>query len=115
MTTDPSADSTQKGPRPRTRISPAWWVLLLALTVWNVVLYLPAATPQVEISYSEFLDQLDARNVAGHRCAHHDAATVAHASTDDDPTSFGKLHQHDPVPPNDRGAQDVRRVPHRAP
>ncbi len=64
MTTDPSADSTQKDLRPRTRISPAWWVLLLALTVWNIVLYLPTATPQVEISYSEFLDQLDARNVA---------------------------------------------------
>ncbi len=64
MTTDPPVDTKQDDPRPRTKISPAWWGLLLALMVWNIILYLPAATPQVEISYSEFLDQLDANNVA---------------------------------------------------
>ncbi len=46
------------------RISWFWWILLIGLTIWNVMTYLNVATPQVEIPYSTFLDQVKADNIS---------------------------------------------------
>ena len=41
-----------------------WWVILIALLIWNVVLFLPKASPQVTLPYSSFLAQVNKGNVA---------------------------------------------------
>jgi cell division protease FtsH len=45
------------------RISPFWWILLLALMFWNVWSFWPRSQPQVELPYSAFLDQVKSGNV----------------------------------------------------
>ncbi len=41
-----------------------WWVVLLALVLWNVLLFLPQGKPQITIPYSTFLTQVKDGNVA---------------------------------------------------
>jgi cell division protease FtsH len=41
-----------------------WWVVLIALVLWNVILFLPQGKPQVTIPYSTFLTQVKDGNVA---------------------------------------------------
>ncbi len=40
-----------------------WWVTLLALMVWNVVLFWPSSQPSASIPYSTFVEQVRAGNV----------------------------------------------------
>ncbi len=40
-----------------------WWPILLALAIWNVILFLPTRQPEVNIPYSAFLSQVRADNV----------------------------------------------------
>lgn len=40
-----------------------WWVVLLALVIWNAVLLWPAAEPEAHIAYTTFLAQVRADNV----------------------------------------------------
>jgi cell division protease FtsH len=41
-----------------------WWVVLLALIVWNILLFRPTSQPEVSIPYSAFIDQVQAANVS---------------------------------------------------
>lgn len=41
-----------------------WWLIFLALFVWNVVALWPKAVPEVEIPYTAFVAQVKADNVA---------------------------------------------------
>ena len=41
-----------------------WWLVLLALLVWNAVTFLPAPRPEVNIPYTTLLAQVRAGNVA---------------------------------------------------
>jgi cell division protease FtsH len=41
-----------------------WWLVLLALLVWNAVTFLPAPRPEVSIPYTTLLAQVRAGNVA---------------------------------------------------
>ncbi len=41
-----------------------WWVVLLALFVWNAVLFLQPSKPEALIPYSTFLEQVSAGNVS---------------------------------------------------
>jgi hypothetical protein len=47
-------------PRPRW----GWWLVLLALLVWNAVILLPTSRPEVNIPYTTLLAQVRAGNVA---------------------------------------------------
>ena len=53
----------QSNPPQDARISPFWWVLLLALLIWNATSFLGGVTAEVEIPYSVFLQQVSADNV----------------------------------------------------
>jgi cell division protease FtsH len=46
------------------RVPWAWWILLLALIVWNLVLIFPKAQPEIELPYTSLLDQIRADNVS---------------------------------------------------
>ncbi len=48
----------------RRQIHWIWWIILIALLVWNIVLFLPKGTPQVTLPYSNFLNQVNKGNVA---------------------------------------------------
>lgn len=41
-----------------------WWVVLLALFIWNAVLFLQPSKPEALIPYSTFLEQVSAGNVS---------------------------------------------------
>ncbi|MFZ0945026.1 MAG: ATP-dependent zinc metalloprotease FtsH [Syntrophobacteraceae bacterium] len=41
-----------------------WWVVLLALFIWNAVLFLQPSKPETLIPYSTFLEQVSAGNVS---------------------------------------------------
>jgi cell division protease FtsH len=61
------ASPPQKSPRgtPQTpRALWVWWLVLLALLVWNAVTFLPTPRPEVSIPYSTLLAQVRADNVA---------------------------------------------------
>src|SRR5215207_3414167 len=61
----PNQTKPNDGPQtPQPRISWFWWILLICLMIWNVITYLNVASPQVEIPYSTFLDQVKAGNVS---------------------------------------------------
>jgi cell division protease FtsH len=40
-----------------------WWLVLIALIVWNIFAFLPASQPEVTIPYTAFLAQVRANNV----------------------------------------------------
>ncbi|MEJ2559777.1 MAG: ATP-dependent metallopeptidase FtsH/Yme1/Tma family protein, partial [Anaerolineae bacterium] len=56
-----------------------WWLILLALLVWNIFLFLPTSRPEVSIPYSTFLGQIRANNV-----------TTVHISGDEITGTFAK-------------------------
>jgi cell division protease FtsH len=58
----PDPDGQPQVPPPR--ISPFWWILLIALMIWNVITYLDVSTPAVEIPYSTFIEQVKAGNIS---------------------------------------------------
>jgi cell division protease FtsH len=41
-----------------------WWLILIGLLIWNIVSFWPKITPQVEIPYTTFLNQIHQDNVA---------------------------------------------------
>ena len=49
---------------PQPRIPRFWWILLIGLMIWNGITYLSLASPEVEIPYSTFIDQVKAGNVS---------------------------------------------------
>jgi cell division protease FtsH len=57
----------QKSP-PRTPQTPGalwvWWLVLLALLIWNAVAFLPSPRPEVSLPYTTLLAQVRAGNVA---------------------------------------------------
>ena len=61
------ASPSQQSPRgtPQTpRALWFWWLILLALLVWNAVTFFPAPRPEVSIPYTTLLAQVRADNVA---------------------------------------------------
>jgi cell division protease FtsH len=55
----------QKNPNPRrTNIHWIWWVIALALLVWNIVVYLPKGTTAATLPYSQFMQFVNSGNVA---------------------------------------------------
>jgi cell division protease FtsH len=50
--------------RPPVLESMFWWVVLLALLVWNAAIFLQSSKPEVLIPYSAFLEQVRAGNVS---------------------------------------------------
>jgi cell division protease FtsH len=53
-----------QGTPPKPKFSWIWWVILLALLVWNLLVFLPQGTPEVTLPYSSFIDQVEKGNVA---------------------------------------------------
>jgi len=45
------------------KITILWWIILVALLLWNVVTLLPERNPRVNIPYSTFIEQVKAGNV----------------------------------------------------
>jgi cell division protease FtsH len=56
----PSDNST---PPQRPRISPIWWVILIALFIWNIWTLLPQPQQQINIPYTAFITQIKNGNV----------------------------------------------------
>jgi cell division protease FtsH len=52
-----------KNPTYKKRISIFWWILILAMLIWNIVSFWPQSQPSVEIPYSEFIQQVRDSNV----------------------------------------------------
>jgi cell division protease FtsH len=48
---------------PPSRLSWLWWLVFIALMLWNAYLFLPKGQPQVNLAYSTFLSQIEAGNV----------------------------------------------------
>jgi len=57
-----SPDNDQPKP-PSARISPFWWLVLLALLVWNFFTLFPQAPQEIAVPYSSFIEQVKAGNV----------------------------------------------------
>jgi cell division protease FtsH len=41
-----------------------WWILAIILLIWNVWLFLPKSSPEINIPYSQFIGQVNAGNIA---------------------------------------------------
>jgi cell division protease FtsH len=41
-----------------------WWILAIILLIWNILSFYPKSKPEVKIPYSQFIDQVNAGNVA---------------------------------------------------
>ena len=41
-----------------------WWLIFLALFVWNIFTLWPKVVPEIEIPYTAFVDQVKADNVS---------------------------------------------------
>jgi cell division protease FtsH len=41
-----------------------WWILAVILLIWNVWLFLPKSSPEINIPYSQFISQVNAGNIA---------------------------------------------------
>lgn len=57
--TDPNQPNQPKPPK----ISPIWWILMVALTIWNIFTYFPRNTTQVQLPYTTFVQQVNKGNV----------------------------------------------------
>jgi cell division protease FtsH len=56
----PPEEST---PPERPRISPFWWVLLVALFIWNIATLFPQEQQEIPIPYTAFIEQVKTGNV----------------------------------------------------
>jgi len=54
----------QLKPSQKPRISWTWWLLFMALMIWNLWTFWPRNQPEVRLPYSAFLNQVKADNVA---------------------------------------------------
>ncbi len=45
------------------RFTPLWWLILVALGLWNMWAFFPRQTTEATLPYSEFVSQLRAGNV----------------------------------------------------
>src|SRR5512136_849011 len=50
--------------QPRIRIPSWWWLLMVAILIWNVLTFWPNRQQEVSLPYSAFLDQVRAGNVS---------------------------------------------------
>jgi cell division protease FtsH len=50
-------------PPQRPRISPIWWVILIALFIWNIWTLLPQPQQEITIPYTAFITQIKSGNV----------------------------------------------------
>ena len=41
-----------------------WWLIMIGLALWNIVTYWPKTSPEVQLPYTEFLDQVRSDNVS---------------------------------------------------
>jgi cell division protease FtsH len=41
-----------------------WWILAIILLIWNIWLFLPKSSPEINIPYSQFISQVNAGNIA---------------------------------------------------
>jgi cell division protease FtsH len=54
---------TQPPGNPQPRLSPLWWVILIALMVWNIWTFLGTGSSSVEIPYTTFIAEVRGGNV----------------------------------------------------
>lgn len=64
MQTPNQTQPNDQAQTPQPRISWFWWILLIGLMIWNAITYLSLASPEVQIPYSTFIDQVKAGNVS---------------------------------------------------
>jgi cell division protease FtsH len=64
MQTPNQTQPNDQTPTPQPRISWFWWILLIGLMIWNAITYLSLASPEVEIPYSTFIDQVKTGNIS---------------------------------------------------
>ncbi len=57
----PQQPEKPQGPQPH--LSPFWWLVLIALMIWNVLTFLAGGTSQADIPYTTFIDQVRSGNV----------------------------------------------------
>jgi cell division protease FtsH len=50
-------------PPERPRISPFWWVFLIALFIWNIATLFPSGQQEIPIPYTAFIEQIKSGNV----------------------------------------------------
>ncbi|MFL7871003.1 MAG: ATP-dependent zinc metalloprotease FtsH [Anaerolineales bacterium] len=55
--------SDQSSPPARPHISPFWWVILIALFIWNIWTLKPQTKQEIDIPYTAFIEQVKAGNV----------------------------------------------------
>jgi cell division protease FtsH len=41
-----------------------WWIIAIGLLIWNIISFLPKSQPSISLSYSDFIKQVNANNVA---------------------------------------------------
>jgi cell division protease FtsH len=64
MNTPPShPPSEQPTPPERPRISPIWWVILIALFIWNIWSFVPQTQQEIAVPYTAFIEQVKTGNV----------------------------------------------------
>src|SRR3970040_360387 len=64
MNTPPPTPPSNEPTLPeRPRISPLWWLILLALLIWNIWTFLPQMQQEIAIPYTAFIDQVKDGNV----------------------------------------------------
>ncbi len=54
----------QQPPQRKTGVPWIWWIIAIGLLVWNVLAFLPRAQPEMNLSYSDFLNQVENNNVS---------------------------------------------------
>ncbi|MGD8403604.1 MAG: ATP-dependent zinc metalloprotease FtsH [Anaerolineales bacterium] len=59
----PTPPSEQPNLPERPRLSPFWWILLLALFAWNIATLFPQGQQEISIPYTAFIEQVKAGNV----------------------------------------------------
>ena len=58
----PSSPSPKDQP-PKPRISASWWLIMIALTIWNIWSLWPEISHEIAIPYTAFVDQINAGNI----------------------------------------------------
>ena len=48
----------------KSSLSWMWWLILVALILWNIYMFLPKSQPEVNLPYSTFLNQVKAGNIS---------------------------------------------------